>query len=837
MQKELRVKYVQDQTDDPEVRQEVLSLLAHDILAEDFFAGALDSAAASVLAELHLAPGARIGVFAIVRMLGHGGMGAVYLAHRADGSFEQTVAIKVIQSPNPTSLLLNRFQQERQILARLNHPNIAKLLDGGESPAGLPYFVMEYVEGQEIDRYCEENTFDLGSRLRLFLPVSAAIQYAHQHLVVHRDLKPANILVGQDGEPKLLDFGIAKVLDPISGSSASTGLLTPEYASPEQVRGDSITTAADIYSLGAVLHRLLIGKPPHALENLAPLDAALRISEREISIPSEVPADLGAILKKSLHTDPSRRYRSADELSNDVLRYLEGKPVLAVADSLTYKAAKFLRRHWIPVLAASAVVVALTAGAGVAIWQGRRAERRFAEVRQLSNKFLFEFEGAIHNVSGTTKARELVIKTAQEYLDRLASEAGSDPELIHELAAAYNKLGDVQGGTVEGNTGDTKAALASYRRAVELRESVKDAQASATSVRVGYLKALTDLANEEATAGDPARSVPLCEKAVSIGNAWLQNQSSEADLLTATANAYAQLANHQLANGNFDAAVASAKHSLALQESARKLHPDDVKLLRSVATRYWAVGSTQKVAGHTEEAVASFTTTVELMRQIAARNPGNANSRRELLGASWLLAASTADLLHKQNQGQEGALRLWEEAWQIGKQLLKEDPANALVEADVTLISLGLGSALEDVGRPGDGLKVLIPAIETQERRYLSGMENRTAAYYLALLKEESANCRKALPDLAGALRDDRAALQILDRLVLASPENFQYRHDYASTLKDAGDLLAALGDDSGARAVYGKGLEIAEHLPQGPSLQDPAPLIAALRASLAHTR
>jgi len=209
-----RTKYLQSQTADAEVLREVLSLLAHDALAEPFFAEALESAASSVLFDLDLGPGTRIGSLTIVRMLVRGGMGAVYLAQRADGSFEQTVAVKVIQSPNPSPVLLERFQQERQILARLNHPNIARLLDGGETPTGLPYLVMEYVPGQEIHAYCDKGALDLKARLRLFLRVSAAVQYAHENLVVHRDLKPSNILVGDDGEPKLLDFGIAKVLDP-----------------------------------------------------------------------------------------------------------------------------------------------------------------------------------------------------------------------------------------------------------------------------------------------------------------------------------------------------------------------------------------------------------------------------------------------------------------------------------------------------------------------------------------------------------------------------------------------------------------------------------------------
>lgn len=693
---------------------------------------------------------------------------------------------------------------------------------------------MEYVPGQEIDAYCDKNALDLRARLRLFLHVSAAIQYAHENLVVHRDLKPGNILVGADGEPKLLDFGIAKVLDPLSEAATpiSTRVLTPEYASPEQVRGDAITTAVDIYSLGAVLYRLLTGRPPHLVEHLSPLDAARRISEHDAPVATNVPADVGAILQKALHTDPRHRYRSADEFSSDIQRYLDGRPVLAASDSVGYRTAKFLRRHWVPVVAITTIVLALTVGAGVAIWQGRRAERRFAEVRQLSNRFLFEIEGAIHDVSGTIKARQLIIQTAQEYLDRLANDAGHDPELIHELAEAYHRLGNVQGSTAEGNTGDSKAALASYHRALALRDSVGDEHASATNVRVGYVVALTELANAEAASGDAARALPLSEKAVAVAESWMKNGSSDSDLLTAAANAYAQLSTHQRENGGFEASVGSAKHSLVLQQRARELRPEDQKGLRAVAVRYWAVGSAQKVAGHPEEAVATFTTTVELLRQVAARNPANVQSRRELLGALWLLADSTVDLLHKQKKGQEEALPLWEDAWRIGTQLLKEDPANALVEADVTSISLGLGTALQEVGRPRDALAVFRSATETQERRFISAPDNRTVAYHLALLEVGSAECKKDLHDLAGALSGRRAAIRLFDQLVTASPANYEYRHEKAVNLQGAGEVLAAQGDYPGARAMYREGLEIAERLPKGPSLFDPAPLIAGLRAA-----
>ena len=830
----LRAAYVQSEASDAEVCREVLSLLSHDALLEPLFADALESAATSVLSGLDLSPGARIGAFTITRMLGRGGMGAVYLATRADGGFEQTVAIKVIQSANPTSLLMPRFQQERQILARLNHPNIARLLDGGETPDGLPYFVMEYVPGLEIDRYCSQHALDLVSQLRLFLKVCAAVQYAHENLVVHRDLKPSNILVGEDGAPKLLDFGIAKVLDPLSESAAqgSTQVLTPEYASPEQVRGEAITTAADIYSLGAVLYRLLTGQPPHALRNLSPLDAAITIAEQEVPAAPDVPTDVNAILRKALHTDPRRRYRSADDLSSDIQRYLDGKPVLAVPDSFGYRTAKFLRRRWIPVLAASAIVLALTVGAGVAIWQGKRAERRFAEVRQLSNKFLFEFEDSIHNVAGATKARELVVKTAHQYLDRLAAEAGPDKDLTRELADAYRKLGDVQGNPLESNAGDAKAALASYRKSLALRDSLGDADAVATKDRVGYLDALTGLANAESVSGDASRAVPLCERAVALAEPWIKNGSSDPELLTAAANSYSQLSNHQRTKGNFEGAMASAKTSLALKQRALALRPQDTKLLRSVATGHWAVGSAQKVAGHPEEAVASFTTTVELMRQVSARTPGNVQSRRELLGASWLLAACQERPAPQ--AGQRAGSRP-----AVVRRCLAAGNAAACRGSSQRIGGIRYGQYFPRPGsHPGTGRAASRSLAGAQARHRTAGASlrirpgDRNAAYYLALLYGWTASAQKDLPDLNGALVTRRAAMRIYNRLVAEDPSNFDYQHEKAANLQDTGEVLAALGDYSGARALYRQGLQIAENLPKGPSMSDPDTLIADLRAA-----
>jgi eukaryotic-like serine/threonine-protein kinase len=832
MPEEQQRKYLAAQTDDPEISKEVLSLLAHDRVAQPFFDAVLGSAAASVEFAMDLSSGARLGAYTIERMLGRGGMGGVYLATRADGAFEHKVAIKVIQASRSLSSIQERFRQERQILARLSHPNIARLLDGGETPAGQLYVVLEYVQGEDVNRYCDGHALDLRRRLQLFLQVCGAVHYAHENLIIHRDLKPGNILVGEDGTPKLLDFGIAKVVEPFESGPGgpSTQLFTIEFASPEQVRGDAITTAADIYSLGAILYQLVVSRPLRAFEDLSPLEVVREITEQQAPVVGNMPSEIAAILKKALHLEPSHRYRSAHDFAGDIERYLAGQPVLAVPDSVVYRFRTFFRRHWIPATAAAAVVLSLAIGAGVALWQARRAERRFTDVRQLSNQFLFEFEESIHSVPGAMKARRLVIKTAQQYLDRLAADAGHDRELTRELAEAYRRLGDVQGSPLEGNTGDTQAALASYRRALALRNSVGDDHALDTKTRVVYLLALEGLSDAESTSGDADRALPLSEKAVTLGQSWVHNGSSDPRLLLAAASAYSQLATRQREKGKFEPGVASSKQALVLKQQALGISPDDRKLQRAVATGYWALGSAEKAAGHPEEAVENFKITVKLMNQVAANDPGNVASRREALGASWLLAASMTNLLSKQNKGLEGALPLFEDALRIGNQLLKEDPDNALVEADVASISIGLGSTLQEVGRPRDALSVLAPAVERQKRRCASAPDNRTAAYYLALLHMGTAEAYAKLPDLPAALRSRRSAMDIFERLVRDNPGNYDYQHNKASNLKEAGDVMAALGDYAGARAKYREGLRIAETLPKGPSLLDAAALVAEIR-------
>ena len=359
--------------------------------------------------------GGHVGNYQLLWRLDAGGMGVVYRARRADGSYQQDVAVKLIRplhlaaAPEFRQLMLARFDQERILLARLQHPNIARILDGGRTASGIPWLAMEYVDGLSLTDYCERNTLDLRERLRLFLKVCAGVQEAHRHLIVHRDLKPDNILVNREGEPKLLDFGIARTLHDDDAASQATQLtaMTPAYASPEHVRRQPLTTASDVYSLGVLLYQLLAGERPYRLDGMSPAEAERTICDGEPALvrsalrrtatgdparairAAQLSADLEQVVAKAMHKDALRRYPTAQALASDIERWLAGKPVLAHADSAGYRAGKFVRRHPIGVAAGTLALLAVLAASGLALWQARQARQAAADMREL-NAFLLE---------------------------------------------------------------------------------------------------------------------------------------------------------------------------------------------------------------------------------------------------------------------------------------------------------------------------------------------------------------------------------------------------------------------------------------------------------------
>src|SRR6266849_2154720 len=405
-----------------ELRKEVGSLVAAHLRADSFIGASAFAAGARLLAteDANSGVGRAVGPYKLVRQIGSGGMGAVYLAERDDDQYHKQVAIKLVRIGLDAQLMVRRFRSERQILALLEHPHVARLLDGGVTADGQPYIVMEYIEGARITDYCRTQELNISQRLLLFRQICSAVHYAHQHLVVHRDIKPSNILVSKDGAPKLLDFGIAKILDSSAAGSEGSTLtnlnpMTPEYASPEQIQGKVLTTATDIYSLGVLLYELLTGQKPYKTAEKTPQEVARLVCESEPQKPSTaitallkaqsqagrleaISGDLDHIVLKAMRKEPPQRYASAEELSADIGNYLAGLPVQAREGSFRYLAGKFVARHKAVVALSSALLLALIAGLAVVSWevhvahvQRARAERHFNEVRKLANSFLFEF--------------------------------------------------------------------------------------------------------------------------------------------------------------------------------------------------------------------------------------------------------------------------------------------------------------------------------------------------------------------------------------------------------------------------------------------------------------
>jgi len=467
---------------DDELRREVESLLASEPELGDF----IETPVFRIRPEedVPLAAGERIGAYRVVRELGRGGMGSVYLAERADEEFEQRVALKLVRRGMDTDEIVRRFRSERQILAHLDHPNIAKLFDGGTTDDGRPYFLMEYVEGQPIDEYCDERKLPTRERLELFRQVCSAVHFAHQNLIVHRDLKPGNILVTAAGVPKLLDFGIAKLLDPDQALFALTRvelrLMTPEYASPEQVRGETITTASDIYSLGVLLYVLLTGHRPYPRATQDPQSLAKAICETEPLRPSSavgrvvevrrpdgtvvelkpesvsqvrdgeerllrrrLAGDLDNIVLMAMRKDPQRRYASVAQLSNDIERHLQGLPVVARKDTLGYRTRKFVGRHKLGV-AAAAIVLLLIVGSSITmtvLWRRAVREQQRAQAVSTFLQDLFSIPDPSESRGESITAREVLDRGIQKIGHSLEEQPELRADLMDTMGRVYRSLG------------------------------------------------------------------------------------------------------------------------------------------------------------------------------------------------------------------------------------------------------------------------------------------------------------------------------------------------------------------------------------------------------------
>jgi len=722
---------------DPELAAEVAAMLAHEAAAAGHLRGVIgDSVDGSLVAGV--APG-RFGIYRVVREVGRGGMGVVYEG-TSDDEFQRRVAIKVAPWAGAGALLDARFRLERQILSGLDHPNIARFLDGG-TEGTQPYFVMEFVDGAPLTTYCRTSGLSVRARVELVRGVCAALDYAHQHLVVHRDLKPSNILVTPDGIPKVLDFGIAKLLGPDAADSGATiGLTswTPGYASPEQVLGRPVSTRSDVYSLGLVLYEVLTGLSGQSADTSSPVALAQSVCETEAPLPSvraagagdrvlarELRGDLDTIVAMAIRKEPERRYASMAAFGDDLGRYLAGLPVAARPNTWTYRARKFVARHRVAAVAAVLVAASVAGGTTAAVYQARRADRRFDQVRGLANAFVFDVHDRIAALPGATEARRAIVRTALTYLENLREEATGDPALARELAAAYERIGTVQGHPLSANLGEPEAALQSYARAEALLAPFAAAADPETLVQVATV-ALRE-AQVLRARGDVAGSRSAFERARDIGERSLVAGGARA-ALSIVGEVHAEIARAAMELRDVASAEAAAARAMAVAEQLQALDPTDPDLRHSLASALNALGGARLAAGRLEDAAASFARAAEVREALTREAPTNIDYRRSLM----VSYGSLGDILGArpgENLGDvAGATAAFEKATALARATAAEDAADRRARFDVVNALLRLGGLLGDASDvpaaalppllEADGLNATLIAEEPGSDRY-----------------------------------------------------------------------------------------------------------------------
>ena len=692
---------------DEDLRREVLSLIESD---RDAGSGFLDSPLLDGDSGGSLASHS-LGAYRLLRRIGRGGMGSVYLAVREDDQFRRRVAVKAVRPELVGKSAMRRFRNERQTLAALDHPGIVKLLDWGLGDEEVPYLVMEYVEGERIDRFCDERKLPLAERLRLFQAVCAAVHYAHQNLVVHRDLKPTNILVTPEGVPKLLDFGIAKLLK-AEYASQTVGLtrtemqpMTPEYASPEQILGRPITTATDVYSLGVLLYRLLAGQHPfqektesvHELET-AVCDASPR---RPSSVAASNPSwpfagDLDNIVLMAMRKEPQRRYPSVEHLSEDIRRYLENRPVMACRDTLAYRFSKLLRRHLVAVATSAGAAMLLVAATVLSMWyagqarfEKERAERRLQDVRRLAEFILYDFDDALQ--SGPTGARKEAVGRGLEALNRLAAES-PDAALQRDLIEGYIRIGDVQGNLYSSNLGDLAAAKENYSRAADIAGALGRANPNDRRTQRDLARVKQKLGDILALQGDFPAALAQYDAQLKL----LETMPHDADpqTLRDLTAAYGKKAFTRYEAGELAASMADYRQHLMLAEQLVRLQPDNIENRRSFAKGSLRAGEVHASCGDTQTAEETIRKGLAVLEDLAASAPANALARRDLASGRIILG----DVLAGAGRRAE-AIAEYRKGVELTEALHRGDPRNKLYQRDLYLASGFLSIALADSGR------------------------------------------------------------------------------------------------------------------------------------------
>lgn len=796
---------------DPSLLESVRSLLEADSRAAGFLESppllAIADAVSDLRSVIHASSPERVGPYRVIRPLGRGGMGEVLLCEREGGDFEQLVAVKLIRGV-ATGELLERFRNERRVLASLHHPHIAALLDGGADGSGMPYLVMPFVDGVPIDEHCRLRGLAPREVVSLLLPVLDAVEHAHQRLVVHRDLKPANILVDLAGRAIVLDFGIAKVLNDSGGQGPTlTGshLLTPMYASPEQVRGEPISTTSDVFSLGVVLYELLAGRSPWGPVPAGPGEIARRVCEHQPSVPSSAGstasgdlvrrsgramwADLDAVVMTALRKEPGRRYASVARLADDLRRVLEGRPVAARPDTLGYRTSRFVRRYRVAVASACVAAFAMAAGTGVSVWQAARAGaasaryleqlgraneasglagERAAQLRGLATTLVFDVYDSVATLDGATDARLTLVRSGGAYLDALAEQSRDDPVAAVDVIRALVKLGDVQAQHTIGHIGDTEGGLATYRRANELADRLLTMEGAPEDAPLLLAMARRGLGDVMRSMGRRAEATAAYREALEASRGLALRLPADPRPLRMIGAAAMQLGLEQHRAQMLDDALSSYAEASAALERSLVLTPGHADTKRDLVITSRREGDVMISLGDFDRAEERFRVGLAAMESLSAEDPSN----RQLLSGIAVQYERLGDIA--MHRGDAASAAPWYER------------SHAIV-------------ADEAAQNPGDAL----------------------AADRLSIALEKFADVRASNGDHAGAAELAAESARIAAGLAAGDAANLRMRADAAYIRSKAAHYAAQAGRTGDAtaelEAVVATASELREMLPEDP--------------------
>ena len=799
--------------EDQELLREVESLLAsqanvttalHSVIVGDLRVVAQEFDAKEV--------GQRVGPYRLVRELDSGGMGVVYLAVRSDDQYFQIVAIKMIRRGAESPTLVQRFRAERQVLATLTHPNIGAILDGGETEDGRPFIVMEYVEGQPITLASENRGLSIRQRIELFRSVCSAVHYAHQKLVIHRDIKPSNVLVTPDGIVKLIDFGVSKPLAPelFPGGMPKTEswqrFMTPDYASPEQILGHPLTTATDTYSLGVLLFELLTGSRPYTIRDLSPAAAERVVCEQESSKPSsvrdisarnrkELAGDLDRIVMMAMEVDPSRRYQSVQHFEEDLLRYLEGKPIAARKATAFYRLGKFIQRHKTASVMSCVTLFVVFASILLYSWQSRLADRRLQQAETLADSAIEELTEKLQQSPASIEMQAALFQSALKYLEQLRQTSGNDPRLLPKLSKAYLRVGDLQGSPYVANLGNSERAMTCYQEALRMAVAAHDRLPGEENTKA-VIEVYERLGALEFFFGNIQKAHDNYQRSLSLAQAFWKRKPEDPTRRRLLTNSYARLGDLQLDNLETDSALESFRAAFTIfgRESIGEADHDET-LMRL----YIRIAGAQFEHGTQAEALVNLRKSVAVAEGMAQKYPWNGHAKECLFEAYNDIIAPLAGI-ETLNVGDSKQAEMYaRKALAIVEQMAASDASNVWAHNHLSYAYENMGDSLRSTqpATAGEWYRKSLTVAKEVASRYPAGSYPHD---WIAVGDEELAAVLGGSEHAFESLRILQDANKVWRELVNASPGKPQYRMSLMRSYCKLSDAAIAVKDVGQAR-------------------------------------